>query len=224
MNKLSKRLEIVAGYVDNNDKGVIDVGCDHGFLSIYLANKYKSLNVIASDINENALNSAKNNINACNLNDRIDIRLGSGVEVLNSSDNVNTVIISGMGANTIVGILKYSSKKLVNINKIIVQSNTDLYFLRSNVVKMGYYIEDETLVKDKGVIYTVIEFKKGRRRYNYKQLYLGPVLILKGGELFSEKNNKEITTFRLILKNITKGHYLYRYKIKKNIKILESMM
>ena len=224
MNKLSKRLEVVAGYVDNNDKGVIDVGCDHGFLSIYLANRYKNLNVIASDINENALNSAKNNINACNLNDRIDIRLGSGVEVLNSSDNVNTVIISGMGANTIVGILKYSSKRLVNIDKIIIQSNTDLYFLRSNVVKMGYYIEDENLVKDKGIIYTVIEFKRGRRRYNYKQLYLGPVLILKGGELFREKNNKEITTFRLILKNITKGHYLYRYKIKKNIKVLESMM
>ena len=46
MNKLSKRLEVVASFVDENDKSVIDIGCDHGLLSIFLANKYKKLNII----------------------------------------------------------------------------------------------------------------------------------------------------------------------------------
>ena len=49
MNKLSVRLEAVANYVDDNSK-VIDIGCDHGFLSIFLAKKYDNIKIIASDI------------------------------------------------------------------------------------------------------------------------------------------------------------------------------
>ena len=39
MNKLSKRLETVASFIDKKDKSVIDIGCDHGLLSIFLAEK-----------------------------------------------------------------------------------------------------------------------------------------------------------------------------------------
>ena len=43
MSKLSKRLEVVANFIDDNDKSVIDIGCDHGLLSIYLAEKFNNL-------------------------------------------------------------------------------------------------------------------------------------------------------------------------------------
>ena len=43
MSKLSKRLEMVASFIDENDKSVIDIGCDHGLLSIYLAEKFNNL-------------------------------------------------------------------------------------------------------------------------------------------------------------------------------------
>ena len=46
MSKLSKRLEIVASFIDENDKSVIDIGCDHGLLSIYLAEKFNNLKII----------------------------------------------------------------------------------------------------------------------------------------------------------------------------------
>lgn len=51
MSKLSKRLEMVASFIDENDKSVIDIGCDHGLLSIYLAEKFNNLKIIASDVN-----------------------------------------------------------------------------------------------------------------------------------------------------------------------------
>ena len=82
MNKLSKRLEVVASFVDENDRSVIDIGCDHGLLSIFLANKYKKLNIIASDVNKNALESARGNISKYKLEDRIDVRLGNGLSVI----------------------------------------------------------------------------------------------------------------------------------------------
>ena len=222
MNKLSPRLQAVADFITVDNTKIIDIGCDHAFLSIYLANKYKDVKIIASDVNKNALESAKNNISKANLSDRIDIRLGNGLDVVETND-INTVIISGMGANTIVGILKYAKDKLTNVNNIIIQSNTDLTFLRKNLMNIGYYIEDETLVEDKKIIYTVIKFTKGKRKYNYKELYLGPILIRKKDYLFKKKNEKELLVLETILKNIGKGHYLYKQKIKKNIKILSEL-
>jgi len=220
MNKLSKRLEVVASYIKDNSK-IIDIGCDHGLLSIYLAGIYKNIKIIASDVNKNALSSAIKNIKDAKLEERIETRLGTGLEVV-SEDEIDTVVIAGMGSNTIVGILKYSKDKLKNVNNIIIQSNTDLYFLRKNITSIGYYIEDESLVEDKNIIYTVIKFTKGKRKYNYKKLYLGPILLEKKGNLFKQKNEKELKTLKMIIKNINKGHYLYKLRIKKNIKILES--
>lgn len=223
MSKLSKRLEMVANFIDNNDKSVIDIGCDHGLLSIYLANKFKNLKIIASDVNKNALDNAKKNITKCGLNDRIETRLGSGISVINNNDNIDTIVVAGMGTNTIVEFLKCSRDKLVNVNKIIIQSNTDLYFLRKNMVSMGYFIDDEELVVDKGIIYTIIKFVKGKKKYSYKELYLGPILISKNSDLFVEKCMKELNNMKKILKNISKGHYFYKLKLKKNIRILENI-
>lgn len=222
MNKLSKRLEVVASFIKDNSK-IIDIGCDHGLLSIYLAGIYKNIKIIASDVNKNALSSAIKNIKESNLEDRIETRLGSGLDIV-SPDEIDTVVIAGMGSNTIVGILKYSRDKLANVDNIIVQSNTDLYFLRKNITNIGYYIEDEILIEDKNIIYTIIKFTKGKKRYNYKELYLGPILVNKKDKLFKKKNEKELKTLKMIDKNITKGHYLYRLKIRKNIKILEEIL
>ena len=61
MIKISKRLEAISSLIPNNSK-IIDIGCDHGLLDIYLYQKKISTKLIASDINENALNNAKDNI------------------------------------------------------------------------------------------------------------------------------------------------------------------
>ncbi len=222
MNKLSKRLEKVADYVKADSK-IIDIGCDHGLLSIFLANKYPKIKIIASDINENALNSAIQNIQNSHLEKRIDTRLGKGLEVVNPEE-INTVVIAGMGSNTIVGILKYAKDKLSHVDTIIVQSNTDLYFLRKNITMLGYYIEDETLVEEKDIIYTIIKFVKGRKRYNYKELYFGPVLLASKDSLFKKKMQKEYKTIQMILKNIDKGHYFYRLKLKRNARLLKEVI
>jgi len=219
--KINDRLKTIGDLADANSF-CLDVGCDHAFLDIYLVKRGDNINAIASDIAEGPLEQAKKNIKAEKLEGKIEVRLGNGLDTY--SDEIDTVIISGMGSNTIVGILKYAKDKLVNVNNIIVQSNTDLYFLRKNITSIGYYIEDEVLVEDKNIIYTVIKFSRGKRKYNYKELYLGPVLMSKNDNLFRKKNEKELKTMRMIIGNITKGHYFYRCKVKKNIKVLESVL
>ena len=105
MIKLSKRLEAISSLVPVNSK-VIDVGCDHALLDIYLYQHKISNKIIASDVNENALNNAKENIKEHKLTNQIETRLGNGLDTLNEKDNIDTVIMSGIGAHTIIGILK----------------------------------------------------------------------------------------------------------------------
>ena len=216
MIKISKRLETISSLVPVNSN-VIDIGCDHGLLSIYLLEKNISNKVIASDINENALNNAKENIRKNNVN--IETRLGNGLDVLKKEDNIDTIIISGMGAHTIIGMLKNNQEKLRNINTIIIQSNTKLLFLRKEMVNLKYYISDEELVNDNNKIYTIIKYEKGYKRYNKRELYFGPILLKKNSELFKEKNKKELEKLNLLLKLLPKNKIIDRLKIKREISL-----
>ena len=163
MNNLSDRLKSLTKYINKTDK-VIDIGCDHALLDIYLVKNNIVDNIIVSDVSSNALKQGINNINKYNLNDKIDARCGNGLEVLNDSDIVNTVIISGMGSNTILKIL--SNKYIKNINKLVIQSNKDYELLRRNIVSLGFIIDKEEVVVDNGKLYINIIFIKGNKEYS----------------------------------------------------------
>ena len=93
--KISDRLKELSTFIDEDDK-LIDVGCDHALLDIYLCEQYKNLKVIASDIHEGALKNAKNNIDKFKMKDRINVRLGDGLSIVNP-DEFDTILIAGMG-------------------------------------------------------------------------------------------------------------------------------
>ena len=223
MIKLSKRLDSIASLVPLNSR-VIDVGCDHALLDIYLYQNKKVKKIIASDVNENALDNAKANIRKNKLENDIETRLGNGLDTLNDEDDIDTVIISGMGAHTAVGILKNNLNKLASINTIIIQSNTKLVFLRKEVTKLNYMIQDEEIVLDSNKVYTIIKFVKGKKRYNYKELYFGPILLKKNSKLFREYNQKELEKLELFLKLMPKNRLLDKYKLKKEIRLYDNII
>lgn len=223
MIKISKRLEAISSLVPINSN-IIDIGCDHALLDIYLYQKKISNKIIASDINANALNNAKENIKKNNLNDYIETRLGNGLDTLNKEDNIDTIIISGMGAHTIVGILKNNKIKLDNINTIIIQSNTKLEFLRREVTKLNYRIEDEIMVEDNKKTYTIIKLIKGNKKYTKKELYFGPILLKKKDKLFIESTKLELQKLNIYLKLLPKDRIIDRYKLKKEIRLYKEIV
>ena len=166
---LSKRLQAVATLVDVGRK-VIDVGCDHAYLDIYLTLNNEN-KCIATDINENALNSAIKNIEKYNLTDKIEVKLTDGLTDIkvNKKDNI---VICGMGTHTILDILK--TNKLSNT--LIISSNNDIDILRREVVSLGYFIDSEIFIIDKGKPYIIIKFKKGYKKYNENDYIFGPIL------------------------------------------------
>lgn len=187
----NKRLEKIVTLIDNN-KSVIDCGCDHALLSIELVNK-KNCKVIASDINENALNSAIKNVKKSNLEDKIKIIKQDGIEEIGNS---SICIIAGMGTSTILNILDNPNRE--KFEKIIIQSNNNLTELRKSLNNLDLIIYDEHTVFDKGKWYVIIEVINGNKKYNYKDALLGPSL----------KN-----------KNSSKEYYLYEYNKLKQIYI-----
>lgn len=222
MIKISKRLEKIANFVEDNSS-LVDIGCDHGLLDIYLVQNRKNIKVIASDINKNALSNAIKNIEKYRLSDVIKTVISNGLDNIDVKD-LDTIIISGMGTHTIVGILYNNMRKLKKINTLVIQSNNDIDFLRYKVCKLGYKIVEEDLVKDAGIIYTVIKFKKGFSFYTKKQLYFGPCLMKENNELFIEKNKLELKKMEKFYPVIPKNHIHHRAKISFRIKQIKKLL
>ena len=221
MNNLSLRLKEIANFIPDNVK-MVDIGCDHGLLDIYLYKNRNNIKIIASDINSNALDQAKKNIKKYKLDNVIETRLSNGLDNIDSNE-IDTIVISGMGSHTIVGILRMNQKKLVNVDNIIIQSNNQIDFLRERVLELNYYIDSEKLVKDNNIIYTIISFKKGKKRYNKKEIYFGPCLLKENSSLFKEKNKQDLEKLEYLYKVIPKSHILHKIKIKNKINMYKKI-
>lgn len=190
--KISKRLETIASLIPNNSK-VIDVGCDHALLDIYLCQE-KACECVASDINKNALDQAKYNILRFHAKN-VKTILTNGLEgiLLNPQD---IIVISGMGTSTIKEIVDGKDIK----NRMIISTHTDFEDLRNYMVKRGFRIQDEKYVEEKGKHYIIIDFVKGFSNYSLEDLRFGP--ILKGNLQYIEN---EISKVLEIIKKIPIG-------------------
>lgn len=160
---LNKRLERLSAFINENDS-VIDIGCDHALLGIYLMLNRKNIKVVGSDINYKPLEKAKENISKYHLEDKIELRLGFGLDTV--TDDIDTVVISGMGGITIVNILK-DIKKYPNIRRIIISPNSDFSLTRCEISKLGFMINEEEIVEEKGKYYLISEYIKGYDTTDY---------------------------------------------------------
>ena len=213
---ISIRLESLVKYIKINDK-VIDIGCDHALLDIYLIKNNFLKNILVSDIHENALNSGIENIKKYGYESKIDARLGNGLEVLTDKDNIDTILISGMGTSTILKIL--DNPYIKNINKLIIQSNNDHFELRDNIIKMGFVIKSEDFLIDNRKHYINIVFERGTKKYTKEEIKYGPILIHNKNYLRFELENCE-----KIRNLIPKMKFKYRFKLNKEIKLLNKLI
>ena len=204
--KINDRLKKIGDLVEANSF-CLDIGCDHALLDIYLVKKNKNIKCIASDIAEGPVEAAKNNIKREKLENEIEVRLGDGLNTY--SNDVNTVIISGIGGRSIIGILKNNMKTTKKIDTFILSPNNYQIDVKKFLTKSGFYIYDEVLVKEKKFIYQILVFKKGKKHYNKKEYFFGPILLQKKGLLFNEYYSRELKTREILINLLPKN---YRYK------------
>ena len=211
---ISKRIRELADFIPPNNR-IIDVGCDHALLDIYLAKKDCKREFIATDISKNAIQSAIKNIKKNKLESNIKVMVTDGL-INVSIDKNDIIVICGMGTNTIMKII---SSRLREINNIIVQTNRDIELLREFMFQNGFRIKDEKVVYD-GFYYTFILFEKGIFEYENVDLWLGPII----------KKSKNIFYFEYLLKKYKKilpgipDNDLKKYKILDRINLLGTLI
>ncbi len=166
VSKMSQRLLTAAGmlgmdsFSDNGTtSGVLrkfdktaDVGCDHGYVSMYLVKMGISSKAIAMDVREGPLSAAKANISEYGFGDRIEVRLSDGLNSIKKGE-VDSLIIAGMGGKLMMSILDKGNPKALLIKMGVLQPQSDIDEFRAYLREKGYVITDERIVWEDGKYY-----------------------------------------------------------------------
>ena len=185
---LSPRLHACCSFITPGDR-VADVGTDHGYLGIWLLQKGLASHVIASDIGEGPLSAAKNNAARFGFADKMTFCLSDGVQ--NVPRDFNTLVIAGMGAQTMVHILE--NGPWLPGRKLILQPQNKPHLLRAWLSENGWHIRRETLVRDGRFLYAVMEaVHEPAEPLTPGQCWLSPALLGCGQEELAEYRRRTL--------------------------------
>lgn len=154
MVKLSDRMQAVADCVTPG-LCVADIGCDHGYLPIYLVEKGIVPSAVAMDIKEGPLQAAREHIHREGLEDKIKTRRSDGLAALLPGE-AGSVLIAGMGGRLALKILKDGEEFLNrtrDVREVIVQPQSELAVFRRGMREMGYLCVQENMVYEDGKFY-----------------------------------------------------------------------
>ena len=149
--RLSNRLQCIADYIRPGDR-IVDVGTDHAYIPIWLLQRDPKATAIATDIRPGPLSRAQADAERYGVAERLTLLLCDGL-ALCASESVDTVILAGMGGETMISILAAALWTLSK--RLILQPQTKLSELRQWLSSHGYAITDASLVHDNGRLYLV---------------------------------------------------------------------
>lgn len=150
---LSNRLAACCSFVGQGDI-VADIGCDHGYLGIYLLLKGIAKSVIAADVNQQPLDSAYVNAHKYCVKDKMALYLSDGAKSI--PREFDTMVCAGMGADTIISILEGATWLKSDKYKLILQCQSRRPELRKYLYDNGWQIKSEILAQDGKFIYPVM--------------------------------------------------------------------
>ena len=195
---LSDRLLACCNFVKPGDR-VADVGCDHGYLGIYLLTKGIARFVIESDVAEGPLQSAMRNAMKYGTKSKMSFHLSDGVR--NIPRDFDCMVCAGMGADTMMSILGHAPWLKDPRYRLILQCQSKRPELRQWLYDEGYRIHRETLAKDGKFVYSIMEvvYDPGHG-ITPAQCYITPQLLEDNHPLLPEyyervKHGLELTVF-----------------------------
>lgn len=191
---MSNRLELIASFVKNGI-GVVDVGTDHGYIPVMLVKRGYKGNIIATDINEGPLNKAKQSLIEAGCEEAVELILCNGLDDC-ESEKIDTIIVAGMGGDTITGILDRAEWCAREDIKLILQPVTKPEILRYWLVNNDFRIINEAQTEENGTVYQIICAVPGRDcRYKDSELFIGRYDLIKGSTYYEQMLDKHIIRF-----------------------------
>lgn len=152
---LSKRLQALCDLVTPGRR-VVDVGCDHGLVDIYLVQKGISPGVLAMDVREGPLSRAREHVEMYGLGNYIETRMSDGLNAFCVGE-ARTLICAGMGGRLMQRILTESGEKAKSFDELILQPQSELSEFRRFLRKEGYCILQENILVEDGKYYFLLK-------------------------------------------------------------------
>ncbi len=225
--ELSLRLKTIASMAEQCNC-IADIGTDHAYIPIYLVKNHMCFKAIASDINRGPVKKAEMNILLENLEDKIQCRLGSGLNTI-KPEEVQGIVIAGMGGNLIRDIIEQGMEVFKKAKYVILQPVQNSEVLREYIYKKGYDIIDEELCIDENKFYEIIKIKHNNEAKEIDSIFyeIGKSLVDRKHPLIAQFIKAKIITYNKIVNSIKEDtQSAKKRKVEVNVKIqkLEELM
>ncbi len=197
---MSNRLDCIYNIIPKDSRGVADIGTDHGIIPIRLIQEGYTRTVVASDLREGPLSKAIHAAEELDISDRISFVLTNGLQGIEKYD-IDTIVIAGMGGETITAILDEDYWCCAPGYTLILQPMTQSQILRFWLINNEFRIGREFLIKDENKIYNVILVEYGESlSYSDAELFTGKYEQIKENDLFPEYMDQMIHKFEVRVK------------------------
>ena len=193
---ISDRLLACAAFVTPGSR-VADIGCDHGYLGIYLLQNGIASSMIEADINEAPLQSAMRNARKYGVSDKMCFYLSDGVK--NIPRDFDTLVCAGMGADTMIHILQSADWLRSEQYRLVLQCQSKTPMLRRYLSDTGWHIARESALQDGKFLYTVMEvvYDPNAPRLTAGGCYFPPALLKDPNEALVAYYDRIIEGLRL---------------------------
>ncbi len=195
---IGARLRSAIEYIGTGGR-VADIGTDHAYLPIYLIQNEIASHALAADINQGPINSARANIRAAGLEERIDTLRTDGLQGVRDYAP-DDILIFGMGGELIVKILSVAEWVKDERIGLILQPMTRASVLREWLLQNGFAIVGETVTFEDKYYQTIAARWCGRSEtYSEEELLIGRLNIERRPPLFEGFVRHEIAVLEKIL-------------------------
>ena len=187
---ITPRLRAILDRVNTNIAA--DIGTDHAYIPIRLIKDGRARRVIATDIREGPAEISEENIKKYGLSDKIEVRLGNGLSVIEKGE-ADLIIIAGMGGELIRDIIASDEDK-ARASDLILQPMNSQYELRKYLIQNGFTIYDEDIAVEGFKVYNILSVKNGKSAEfeNDADYHIPPYLANhKNFKRFYEKKKRE---------------------------------
>lgn len=201
---MNKRLQAIEKLVEPGI-GLIDVGTDHGYLPVSLARHAYPGALFASDIGEGPLAAARRSAREAGMENRILFLHCDGLELCDP-ERIDTIVIAGMGGDTICGILDRAEWCMDGRYRLILQPMTRGEVLRYWLTNNGFVIDREQLVSDAGEIYSLLCARYGgQQKLLDAELFTGAFSQIEEDPLWPEYRALLLSRFEKLLRGLRQG-------------------
>ncbi|SDI33744.1 tRNA (adenine(22)-N(1))-methyltransferase [Natribacillus halophilus] len=211
VQQLSLRLQTIAREVPEGAR-LADIGTDHAQLPVALVADGHICAAVASDAKAGPFQTALRNVATAGLTADISVRHGEGLHILETADDVDVIVIAGMGGSLITEILSAGNDMPDTVQRLILQPNVAADIVRKWLYHGGWSLKSEHIVQEEEQFYEVLTADKGSPGSVYENkdwddaIMFGPHLLESKPGAFHRKWEQELAHMERVLQQMNAAH------------------